>query len=162
MFLRNNNGSATYVHEYCAMVLRFWIVVYCFFLSFFNLSIQRLFLYIFFQQLSTICELIRTPIVKACSASLDTILPVTRCPRNNLEWDLRSAFFNCSSIIQNCSKPELFKYHCVLNENCTALVEVCAPTQPIHGIQLSADGSIYLSIWSDISIDIHCNASKMF
>lgn len=76
--------------------------------------------------------MIRTTVAMPCPVSLDTVVPVNRCPRNKLEWDARAALFNCSSINQTCQ----FEYHCVLNEDCTALVELCAPPIPIHGIIL--------------------------
>ncbi|XP_056016808.1 uncharacterized protein LOC130053507 [Ostrea edulis] len=34
---------------------------------------------------------------------------------------------------QNCTDPSLFKYHCVINDQGNALVEVCAPVFYIHG-----------------------------
>lgn len=34
---------------------------------------------------------------------------------------------------QNCTDPDNFKYHCVMNELETELVEVCAPQYYIHG-----------------------------
>ena len=75
----------------------------------------------------------RTTRAMSCSAALDMVVPVNRCPRNNLEWDERASLFNCSSINQTCVEPDKFQYHCVLNENCTELVEVCAPVRVIYG-----------------------------
>ena len=77
-----------------------------------------------------------------CTASLDTVVAVKRCPRNKLEWDARAALVNCSSKNQTCVKPDEFKYHCVVNENYTSLTEVCAPTKPIHGIQFKHNKQI--------------------
>nr|XP_022291649.1 uncharacterized protein LOC111102981 [Crassostrea virginica]XP_022291650.1 uncharacterized protein LOC111102981 [Crassostrea virginica] len=67
----------------------------------------------------------------SCGASLFTSIPTKRCPRNELEWNTRAALFNCSSINQTCVKPDKFEYHCVLNENVTGLVEVCAPSKHV-------------------------------
>lgn len=42
---------------------------------------------------------------------------------------------NCETMakIQNCTVPEKFKYHCVMNELQTIFIEVCAPEYYIHG-----------------------------
>ena len=69
----------------------------------------------------------------SCGASLFTSIPTKRCPRNELEWNTRAAIFNCSSINQTCVKADKFEYHCVLNENVTGLVEVCAPSKHVFG-----------------------------
>ena len=69
----------------------------------------------------------------SCGASLFTSIPTKRCPRNELEWNTRAALFNCSSFTQTCVKQDKFEYHCVLNENVTGLVEVCAPSKHVFG-----------------------------
>lgn len=69
----------------------------------------------------------------ACPSSLETLHTVDRCPRNKLEWEVTADRFNCSSINQTCVPKEKFVYHCVLNADGTALVEVCAPYTFIHG-----------------------------
>nr|XP_022344362.1 uncharacterized protein LOC111137262 isoform X2 [Crassostrea virginica] len=107
---------------------------------------------------STVYEIIRTSIAKACYASLDTVVPVNRCPRNNLEWDARAAILNCSSINETCVKPVQLKYHCVLNENCTALVELCASPQPILGRSCAEFNSLGKRIQESI---IYCNKTNM-
>lgn len=68
-----------------------------------------------------------------CSASLQTIKMVDRCPRNSLEWDARAALFNCSSIKQSCVSTDMFLYHCVLNAYGTELIEICAVYKFIYG-----------------------------
>lgn len=52
-----------------------------------------------------------------------------------MKWKVRSKKKNCESIAheQNCTKPEKFKYHCVMNALENALIEVCAPEYRIHG-----------------------------
>lgn len=42
---------------------------------------------------------------------------------------------NCEALaqIQNCTEPQKFKYHCVINERGNAIVEVCAEAYHIHG-----------------------------
>ncbi|XP_078325802.1 uncharacterized protein LOC111105393 isoform X2 [Crassostrea virginica] len=67
----------------------------------------------------------------SCETSLITSIPIKRCPRNELEWNTRAALLNCSSINQTCVKPDKFEYHCILNENVTGLVEVCAPSKHV-------------------------------
>lgn len=49
--------------------------------------------------------------------------------------DERAKMKNCEALaaIQNCTVPEKFKYHCVMNELETEFVEVCAPEYYIHG-----------------------------
>lgn len=68
-----------------------------------------------------------------CRQSRDTVVPVSRCPRNKIEWITRADILNCSFSPQTCVVPEKFQYHCVLNEIATGLVEVCAPFKTIHG-----------------------------
>lgn len=68
-----------------------------------------------------------------CSASLQTMKMVDRCPRNSLEWDARAALFNCSSIKQSCVSTDMFLYHCVLNTYGTELIEICAVYKFIYG-----------------------------
>lgn len=80
-----------------------------------------------------------------CSASLQKIEKVDRCPRNTLEWDVRAALFNCSSINQTCVPSDMFQYHCVLNAYGTELLEVCAVYKFIYGnrcAEFDSDGSI--------------------
>lgn len=68
-----------------------------------------------------------------CHSSLESIQYVHRCPRNSLEWDVRADLFNCSSINHTCGTADMFLYHCVLNEDGTKLLEVCAPYKYIYG-----------------------------
>lgn len=75
----------------------------------------------------------RTVIAMPCSASLQKIEKVDRCPRNALEWDVRAALFNCSSINQTCVTSDMFQYHCVSNAYGTELLEVCAVYKFIYG-----------------------------
>lgn len=69
-----------------------------------------------------------------CPESLATVVSVSKCPRNKLEWKGRASLKKCSTNRHTCeeSKDEL-QYHCVLNENATELIEVCAIPKPIHG-----------------------------
>lgn len=68
-----------------------------------------------------------------CIASCQTVKETKTCPRNQLEWNVRAEVYNCLSFHQRCVDPEKFEYHCVLNENGTGLLEVCAPAKYIHG-----------------------------
>ena len=49
--------------------------------------------------------------------------------------DKRKERKNCEALAkrQNCTKPEDFSYHCVMNENEDAFIEVCAPVYYIAG-----------------------------
>lgn len=69
----------------------------------------------------------------SCYSSLQSIQYVQRCPRNSLEWVVREDLFNCSSINHTCGTVDMFRYHCVLNEDGTKLLEVCAPYKYIYG-----------------------------
>lgn len=70
-----------------------------------------------------------------CSWSSQTLQTVTSCPENTDEMKVRDRKKNCESIArkQNCTKPEKFKYHCVMNALENALIEVCAPEYRIYG-----------------------------
>lgn len=68
-----------------------------------------------------------------CETSLRTVEIVYNCPRNRQEWEIRKNIKNCSSIYQPCVEPNMFVYHCVLNENGTNMIEVCAPRKNIFG-----------------------------
>lgn len=74
-----------------------------------------------------------------CSWSSQTLQTVTSCPENTDERKVRDRKKNCESIArkQNCTKPEKFKYHCVMNALENALIEVCAPEHRIYGMCLS-------------------------
>ena len=72
-----------------------------------------------------------------CIASRHTVNETKTCPRNQLEWNVRAKVYSCSSFDQRCVEPEKFLYHCVLNENGTGLVEVCAPAKYIHGKKIN-------------------------
>lgn len=71
-----------------------------------------------------------------CSWSRQTLQTVTLCPENKDEMETKARKKNCESIAreQTCTKPEKFKYHCVLNALENALIEVCAPEYRIHGM----------------------------
>lgn len=51
------------------------------------------------------------------------------------EIEERSKGKNCEALaqIQNCTEPQKFKYHCVINELGNSIVEVCAEASYIHG-----------------------------
>lgn len=64
-----------------------------------------------------------------CPESVPTVSFVSRCPSNAKEWKSASFRKRCDDVgkIQKCTKAENFVYHCVLNDEATALLEVCAP-----------------------------------
>lgn len=57
------------------------------------------------------------------------VRPVQQCPRNKFEMDIRAKSLNCTGL------PKTATYHCVLNENGTGLLELCANKTSIHGKQ---------------------------
>lgn len=69
-----------------------------------------------------------------CLWSSQTLQTVTSCPENTDEMKVRDRKKNCDSIAreQNCTKPEKFMYHCVMNALENAFIEVCAPEYRIH------------------------------
>ena len=69
----------------------------------------------------------------ACNASKKTLSKAEHCPKNEAEWKIRSSLFQCSSVNQDCVNQSDFQYHCVLNENGTGYIEVCAPSNLIVG-----------------------------
>lgn len=70
-----------------------------------------------------------------CVWSNHTLDVVNSCPKTRSEVAKRATLKNCTSLaaIQNCSAPDIFKYHCVMNEFQNAFVEVCAPSFYIFG-----------------------------
>ena len=76
-----------------------------------------------------------------CLESVKSKKAVERCPRSKYEWDKAAQKKNCEiiAIRQNCTKPENFKYHCVINSYRNETVEVCAAAKltPGNGFILS-------------------------
>lgn len=70
-----------------------------------------------------------------CQWSKETAVAVSSCPQNMIAMEEKAKMKNCETMakIQNCTVPEKFKYHCVMNELQTIFVEVCAPEYYIHG-----------------------------
>lgn len=64
-----------------------------------------------------------------CLLSLSTIETISSCPSNEAELLLAKRRKPCEHIadIQNCTKRDKFKYHCVLNAWENKTVAVCAP-----------------------------------
>lgn len=77
--------------------------------------------------------ILKPVIAMPCPLSRDHMNIVNQCPRNSLEWDARSAIYNCSSVNQTCVQKDMFVYHCVVNPNQTIFIEVCAPLKYIYG-----------------------------
>ncbi|XP_061195880.1 uncharacterized protein LOC133204128 [Saccostrea echinata] len=61
-----------------------------------------------------------------CPATKIT-LSFTKCPSTEKSWMEAAKKKNCSSIPQNCTSPENFRYHCVANAFMNQTIEVCAP-----------------------------------
>ncbi|XP_056014032.1 serine-rich adhesin for platelets-like isoform X3 [Ostrea edulis] len=74
-------------------------------------------------------------LASSCRASTATISYVSSCPKNKEEWEKASRLKNCESIavIQNCTAPVNFKYHCLMNHWRNTTLEVCAPIFYIQG-----------------------------
>ncbi|XP_056014120.1 uncharacterized protein LOC125645871 isoform X2 [Ostrea edulis] len=73
--------------------------------------------------------------VLSCRASTATISYVSSCPKNKEELEKASRLKNCESIavIQNCTAPVKFQYHCLMNHWRNATLEVCAPIFYLQG-----------------------------
>lgn len=65
---------------------------------------------------------------RSCLWSKKTAVCVPSCPQSKEEMEARAKNKDCVSIAhsQNCTKPEHFKYHCLINEFENASIEVCA------------------------------------
>ena len=70
-----------------------------------------------------------------CPWSTLTVEKVDSCPLNKMAVNERKERKNCEALAkrQNCTEPKYFSYHCVMNENEDALIEVCAPVYYIAG-----------------------------
>ncbi|XP_056016266.1 uncharacterized protein LOC130053301 [Ostrea edulis] len=66
---------------------------------------------------------------KYCAESLNTMRNVDSCPSSEQEARNAAEKMNCEAIShnQNCTDPDKFKYHCVIDELEKSLLEVCAP-----------------------------------
>lgn len=75
---------------------------------------------------------------------------VTSCPSTNAELSIAKERKQCKRLayIQTCSKPEKFKYHCVLNTWENETIEVCAPERFSQGL------SKYMLLFIDIIYDL--------
>lgn len=61
---------------------------------------------------------------------------VSYCPRTKKEWDTAAIRKDCSRLagLQACTRPENFRYHCVINDFQNETLEVCAPGRLMAGI----------------------------
>ncbi|XP_062566724.1 uncharacterized protein LOC134229032 isoform X2 [Saccostrea cucullata] len=89
------------------------------------MNIQRAFCLIFLDLVLQTVKL-ATMAFQNCPASKLTI-SYTKCPSTHEEWMFAVRRKNCSSISQNCTSPENFRYHCVSNAFMNETIEVCAP-----------------------------------
>nr|XP_022295530.1 uncharacterized protein LOC111105496 isoform X1 [Crassostrea virginica] len=69
-----------------------------------------------------------------CSWSNKTVEVVSSCPTSNAEVEERKLKKNCMAFanLQNCTEPDKFLYHCVIDDLETSFVEVCAPVYIIN------------------------------
>lgn len=76
-----------------------------------------------------------------CFVSLPTIQTVSSCPKNEAELSRAIQRKHCEhlAILQRCTPPENFKYHCVLNTWKNETVEVCAQVISSQGYCLYFD-----------------------
>lgn len=62
----------------------------------------------------------------SCEVTKSTIQIVDNCPNSEEKWREAAAKKNCSAYANQCSEPNKFVYHCVINEYVTEILEVCA------------------------------------
>ncbi|XP_062570639.1 uncharacterized protein LOC134232660 isoform X2 [Saccostrea cucullata] len=65
----------------------------------------------------------------ACEESLETISYTSKCPSDFEEYQVAALRKNCSKYKNECRS---FEYHCVLNDDTTKIMEVCAPSRYIQ------------------------------
>lgn len=70
-----------------------------------------------------------------CKEAVQSVEKVSSCPTSKEEWDKAASRKNCreKALKQNCTIPEKFVYHCVINGYGNATLEVCAPERIILG-----------------------------
>lgn len=61
---------------------------------------------------------------------------MTTCPSSNSSYEAAAAKKNCLSIAADNQQCESFEYHCVLSNDMTHAVEVCAPYLKIIGMNI--------------------------
>lgn len=70
-----------------------------------------------------------------CPYILKTSKRATTCPTKEDDIKAAAARLNCKehSLVQNCTDPKNFKYHCVIDAEGIQLYEVCAEDRFILG-----------------------------
>lgn len=70
---------------------------------------------------------------RSCSWSKNTAVSVDSCPESKDEVEKRAKIKNCASlaVIQNCTTPAKFQYHCLIDEVEKTFIEVCVPSYNI-------------------------------
>lgn len=78
-----------------------------------------------------------------CQKSILTVRYVPSCPKDKASWKEAARKLNCDSITQNCAmslglntKNHRFQYHCLVNSDWNATVEVCALNRFIFGYSM--------------------------
>ncbi|XP_062583334.1 uncharacterized protein LOC134245088, partial [Saccostrea cucullata] len=73
----------------------------------------------------------RNNIYGICSKSRETVREVSHCPSTPEERRKRAEVMRCGSVVQSCTRPHRFVYHCLPNSFWNKTIEVCAPKQQI-------------------------------
>ncbi|XP_062587127.1 uncharacterized protein LOC134248745 isoform X2 [Saccostrea cucullata] len=97
-----------------------------FYLSFVPYFLKILIISTFFIEQKCSFETSKT----ACRASLNSTCSVSECPQNKEEFEAAARRKKCHQFNYVNCKP--LKYHCILNENLTGLIEVCTPQRYIQ------------------------------
>lgn len=94
---------------------------------------------------------------RSCIWSTQTFEKVKSCPESISEWERRKEIKNCSLLAQtqNCTDASKFEYHCVINENEDALIEVCAAAKFIIGEFSRRKKVIYLFIFTFLTLFVY-------
>lgn len=74
--------------------------------------------------------------IRPCPASPKTVERVPMCPSNELSYERAARRKNCSSQASDAEACQSFEYHCVLSDDLSYAVEVCAPSIKIIGMNI--------------------------
>jgi hypothetical protein len=116
-YLCNQKVRLTFLKVFFEWKRKFWIMMILF----------RLPLFVLYKLMSVVCA-------RNCHASAATVQYVKLCPTNESEYEDRAKAKGCFFIGQDCTTPDKFRYHCVLNSYGNASLEVCSPVFFLNGI----------------------------
>lgn len=97
-------------------------------------------IYLLFETLKVLTIITQVSAFTGCQKSILTVRHVASCPKDEVSWKAAAIKMNCDSITQNCAmslglstQNHRFQYHCLVNSDKNATVEVCALNRFIFG-----------------------------